>query len=71
MKKVSSERKKKMDEKFKKFKLAVAQFGQEQLLDAYNMLEKTQEKEDFLDESLTIDYNQVKTLYEESKKIQG
>jgi len=71
VKKVSSERKKKMDEKFKKFKLAVAQFGQEQLLDAYNMLEKTQEKEDFLDESLTIDYNQVKTLYEESKKIQG
>ncbi len=71
MKKVSSERKKKMDEKFKKFKLAVAQFGQEQLLDAYNMLEKTQDKEEFLKESLTIDYNQVKTLYEESKKTQG
>ena len=71
MKKISSERKKKMDEKFKKFKLSVAQFGQEQLLDAYNMLEKTQDKEEFLDESLTIDYNQVKTLYEESKKTQG
>lgn len=60
-----------MDEKLKQFKSTVAQFGQTQLLDAYNKLEKIQEKEEFLDESLTIDFNQVKTLYEESKKEQA
>ena len=57
-----------MDEKLKQVKQTLAKYGQEQLLDEYNRLTDENQKHDFLDSILTIDINQVKTLYEQSKE---
>lgn len=57
-----------MDEKLKQVEQTLAKYGQEQLLDEYNRLTDKKEKQDFLDSILTIDFNQVKTLYENSKE---
>lgn len=57
-----------MDEKLKQVEQTLAKYGQEQLLDEYNRLTDKKEKQDFLDSVLTIDFNQVKTLYENSKE---
>ena len=57
-----------MDEKLKQVKQTLAKYGQEQLLDEYNRLTDENQKRDFLDSILTIDFNQVKTLYEQSKE---
>lgn len=57
-----------MDEKLKQVEQTLAKYGQEQLLDEYNRLTDKKEKQDFLDGILTIDFNQVKTLYENSKE---
>lgn len=57
-----------MDEKLKQVEQTLAKYGQEQLLDEYNILTDKKEKQDFLDSILTIDFNQVKTLYENSKE---
>ena len=57
-----------MDEKLKQVEQTLAKYGQEQLLDEYNRLTDKKEKQDFLDRILTIDFNQVKTLYENSKE---
>lgn len=57
-----------MDEKLKQVEQTLAKYGQEQLLDEYNRLTDKKEKQDFLDSILTIDFNQIKTLYENSKE---
>ncbi len=57
-----------MDEKLKQVKLTLSKYGQEQLLDEYNRITDENQKQNFLDSILTIDFNQVKTLYEQSKK---
>ena len=57
-----------MDEKLKQVEQTLAKYGQEQLLDEYNRLTDKKEKQDFLDSILTIDFNQVKILYENSKE---
>ena len=57
-----------MDEKLKQVEQTLAKYGQEQLLDEYNRLTDKKETQDFLDSILTIDFNQVKTLYENSKE---
>lgn len=57
-----------MDEKLKQVEQTLAKYGQEQLLDEYNRLTDKKEKQDFLDSILTIDFNQVKTLYANSKE---
>lgn len=57
-----------MDEKLKQVEQTLAKYGQEQLLDEYNRLTDKKEKQDFLDSILTIDFNQVNTLYENSKE---
>lgn len=57
-----------MDEKLKQVEQTLAKYGQEQLLDEYNRLTDKKEKQDFLDSILTIDFNQVRTLYENSKE---
>lgn len=57
-----------MDEKLKQVEQTLAKYGQEQLLDEYNRLTDKKEKQDFLDSILTIDFNQVKTLYENRKE---
>ncbi len=57
-----------MDEKFKQVKQKLEKYGQEQLLDAYNRITDEKEKQDFLDNILTIDFNQVSELYESSKE---
>ena len=57
-----------MDEKLKQVKQILEKNGQEQLLDEYNRLTDENEKQQFLDNVLTIDFNQVKTLYENCKE---
>lgn len=57
-----------MDEKLKQVKLTLAKYGQEQLLDEYNRITDENQKQSFLDSILTIDFNQVKKLYEQSKE---
>ena len=57
-----------MDEKLKQIKKTLEKYGQEQLLDEYNRLTDEDQKQKFLDSLLTIDYSQVKTLYEKSKE---
>ena len=57
-----------MDEKLKQIKQTLEKYGQKQLLDEYNRLTSEEQRQDFLDSLLTIDYNQVKTLYEKSKE---
>ena len=57
-----------MNEKLKQIEKTLAKYGQEQLLDEYNRLTDENQKHDFLDSILTIDFNQVKTLYEQSKE---
>ena len=57
-----------MDEKLKQIEQTLEKYGQEQLLDEYNRLTDEKQKQDFLDSILTIDFNQVKTLYEKSKE---
>ena len=57
-----------MDEKLKQIEQTLEKYGQEQLLDEYNRLTDEKQKQDFLDSLLTIDFNQVKTLYEKSKE---
>ncbi len=57
-----------MDEKLKQIQKTLKKYGQEQLLDEYNRLTDEKQKQDFLDSLLTIDYSQVKTLYEKSKE---
>ncbi len=56
-----------MDEKLKQVKQTLAKYGQDQLLDEYNRITDEKEKQKFLDSILTINFNQVKTLYENSK----
>ena len=57
-----------MDEKLKQVEQKLTEYGQEQLLNEYNRITDEKQKQDFLDSLLTIDYNQVKTLYEKSKE---
>lgn len=53
-----------MDEKLKQVKEIVTEYGQEQLLDAYNRIEDDEEKQAFLNSILTIDFKRIKELYE-------
>lgn len=57
-----------MDEKLKQVKEIVTEYGQEQLLDAYNRIENDEEKQAFLNSILTIDFKRIKELYEERNK---
>ena len=59
-----------MDEKLKQAKQTVMKYGQEQLLEAYNRITDEKEKQEFLDNILTIDFKQIKDLYENwAKKV--
>ena len=57
-----------MDEKLKQVEQILKKYGQEQLLDGYNRQPGEKEKQDFLNEILTIDFGQIEKLYEASKK---
>ncbi len=57
-----------MDEKMKQIEQTLSKYGQEQLLDEYNRLTDENQKHEFLDSILSIDFNQVKTLYEQGQK---
>ncbi len=57
-----------MDEKLKQIRQTLEKYGQEQLLDEYNRLTSEDQKQDFLDSLFTIDYKQIKTLYEKGKE---
>ena len=53
-----------MDEKIKSVEQTLKKYGQEHLLDQYNRLTDKKDKEDFLNSILTIDFSQLKMLYE-------
>ena len=57
-----------MDEKLKQVEQILKKYGQEQLLCGYNRLSSEEEKQEFLNSILTIDFNQVEKLYESSKE---
>ena len=57
-----------MDEKLKQVEQILKKHGQEQLLCGYNRLSSEEEKQEFLNSILTIDFNQVEKLYESSKE---
>ena len=58
-----------MDEKLKQVEQILKKYGQEQLLHGYNRQPGEKEKEDFLNDLLTIDFAQIEKLYEASKKV--
>ena len=53
-----------MDEKIKSVEQTLKKYGQEHLLDQYNRLTDKKDKEEFLNSILTIDFSQLKMLYE-------
>jgi UDP-N-acetylglucosamine pyrophosphorylase len=53
-----------MDEKIKSVEQTLKKYGQEHLLDQYNRITDKKEKEEFLNSILTIDFAQLKMLYE-------
>ena len=57
-----------MDEKLKQVEQILKKYDQEQLLDGYNRQPGEKEKQDFLNDILTIDFAQIEKLYEASKK---
>ena len=57
-----------MDEKLKQVEQILKKYGQEQLLQGYNRQPGEKEKEEFLNDLLTIDFAQIEKLYEASKK---
>ena len=57
-----------MDEKLKQVEQILKKYGQEQLLQGYNRQPGEKEKEEFLNDLLTIDFAQIQKLYEASKK---
>ena len=52
-----------MDEKLKKATEICQRYGQEQLLDAYNRISDENEKQEFLNKILTIDFKQISDIY--------
>ena len=57
-----------MNEKLKQVEQILAKYGQTQLLKGYERLTDETEKQKYLDNILTIDFNQVKELYEKSQE---
>ena len=56
-----------MDEKLEQVKELLAKYDQMQLMKGYERLSDDAEKQAFLDSILTIDFNQVKMLYEQAE----
>lgn len=57
-----------MDEKLEQVKQVLKKYDQEQLLDGYNRLPGDKEKQDFLNSILTVNFSQIKKLFENSKE---
>src|SRR5574344_660982 len=57
-----------MDEKLEQVTQKLEKYGQEQLLEQYNRITDKAKKQEFLNSILTIDFNQVKSLYENNIK---
>jgi hypothetical protein len=57
----------KVDEKLEQVKELLAKYNQEQLMKGYEILSDDAEKQAYLDSILTIDFNQVKMLYEQAE----
>ena len=51
-----------MDEKLKQVEQILKKYGQEQLLQGYNRQPGEKEKEEFLNDLLTIDFAQIEKL---------
>ena len=52
-----------MNEKLKSVEQTLKKYGQEHLLDQYHRITDKKEAEEYLNSLLTINYQQVKTLY--------
>ena len=57
-----------MNEKLKSVEQTLKKYGQEHLLDQYHRITDKKEAEEYLNSLLTINYQQVKTLYEKCKE---
>lgn len=56
-----------MDKKYEEVKKTLAKYNQEQLLICYDKLIE-QKREELLDQILKIDFEQIKTLYEQTQQ---
>ena len=57
-----------MNEKLKSVEQTLKKYGQEHLLDQYHRITDKKEAEEYLNSLLTINYQQVKTLYDKCEE---
>lgn len=57
-----------MNEKLEQVRQITKKYGQEQLMEEYERLKSTEEKENFLNEILSIDFKQVEEIYKNKDK---